>query len=72
MIINRTLKIHKQMKNKPVEIQAQTRIGAYQKRRLPGCLWLMPAFLAIWKAEIERIKVRSQPRQIVLGPASLK
>jgi hypothetical protein len=32
-----------------------------------GCQWLTPVILAIRKAEISRISVQGQPRQIVLN-----
>jgi hypothetical protein len=33
---------------------------------LARCRWLTPAVLVIWEAEIRRIEVQGQPRQIVL------
>jgi hypothetical protein len=33
---------------------------------------LMPVFLATWEAEVERIAVQSQPKQIVLKTLSPK
>jgi hypothetical protein len=35
-----------------------------------GPQWLMPIILATWEAEIRRIEVPSQPRQIVLKTQS--
>jgi hypothetical protein len=37
-----------------------------------GCLWLTPVILATQEAEIRRIVVRSQPREIVLETLSQK
>jgi hypothetical protein len=37
-----------------------------------GCRWLMPMILATQKAEIRRIAVRSQPRQMVHKTQSQK
>jgi hypothetical protein len=39
---------------------------------LAGCWWLIPVILATWEAEIRRIMVRGQPRQIVLKTLSPK
>jgi hypothetical protein len=36
------------------------------------CQWLIPVILATQEAEIRRIKVESQPRQIVNETLSLK
>jgi hypothetical protein len=33
--------------------------------RPAGCWWLVPVILASWEADIRRIEVRGQPRQIV-------
>jgi hypothetical protein len=37
-----------------------------------GCWWLMPVILATHDAEIRRIAVRSQPRQLVCETLSQK
>jgi hypothetical protein len=42
------------------------------KVRRAGCRWLTPVVLATQEAEIRRITVRSQPRQIVCEPLSQK
>jgi hypothetical protein len=42
------------------------------KTILVGCLWLMPVFLGTSRAEIRRIIVQSQPRQIVCETLSQK
>jgi hypothetical protein len=39
---------------------------------LARCWWLIPIIVATWEAEIERIEVRGQPRQIVHMPLSPK
>jgi hypothetical protein len=36
-----------------------------ETRKLSGCQWLTPAILATQKAEIRRIAVQGQPRQMV-------
>jgi hypothetical protein len=36
------------------------------KKEKVGCRWLTPVILATQEAEIRRIRVRSQPRQIVM------
>jgi hypothetical protein len=41
-------------------------------KTLAGCWWLTPAILATQEAEIRRIEVRSQPRQVVPETLSLK
>jgi hypothetical protein len=41
-------------------------------RVLLGCWWLTPVILATQEAEIRRIVVRRQPRQIVLQDPILK
>jgi hypothetical protein len=43
-----------------------------QKGKATGCLWLTPAILATQEAEIRRVTVQSQPRQIVLRNPILK
>jgi hypothetical protein len=43
-----------------------------KKKNQAGCWWLIPVILAIQKAEIRRIMVQSQPRQIVLETLSQK
>jgi hypothetical protein len=35
-----------------------------------GCRWLTPIILATWEAEIRRIKVGGQPKQMVLQTLS--
>jgi hypothetical protein len=45
----------------------------YQYIVTAGCQWLMPVVLTTWEAEIKRIVVGSQPRQIFLwDPFSIK
>jgi hypothetical protein len=41
-------------------------------KELARCLWFMPGILATQKAEIRRIMVQSQPRQIVCETLSQK
>jgi hypothetical protein len=36
-----------------------------EKDKIVGCMWLMPIILITQEAEIRRIVVQSQPRQIV-------
>jgi hypothetical protein len=43
-----------------------------QEIQCAGCQWLMPVILAIQEAEIRRIMVQSQPRQIVCKTLSQK
>jgi hypothetical protein len=40
-------------------------ISFFKKDSLAGSRWLTPVILATQKAEIRRIKVQSQPRQMV-------
>jgi hypothetical protein len=42
------------------------------KRKLARCLWLTPVILATQEAEVRRIVVQSQPRQIVHKTLSQK
>jgi hypothetical protein len=37
-----------------------------------GCWWFTPVILATWEAEIRRIEVQDQPKQIVHETLSLK
>jgi hypothetical protein len=37
----------------------------FQKARIAGCRWLTPVILVTQEAEIRRITVQSQPREIV-------
>jgi hypothetical protein len=53
--INMKIKIHKQRKGK----------DNLRKKVTAGHRWLTPVILATQEAEIRRITVRSQPRQIV-------
>jgi hypothetical protein len=43
-----------------------------KKRKLPGAGWFPPAILAIQEAEIRRIMVQSQSRQIIHEALSRK
>jgi hypothetical protein len=54
---NMIIKLHKTIQ--------KTRIGKKRKRKGARCWWLTPVILATQGAEIRRIEVRSQPRQIV-------
>jgi hypothetical protein len=40
----------------------------YSELIIAGLWWLTPIILGTWEAEIRRIKVQSQPRQIVHRP----
>jgi hypothetical protein len=42
------------------------------KKHIVGRQWLIPAILVTQEAEIRRIVVRSQPRQIILETVSQK
>jgi hypothetical protein len=42
------------------------------KTKAVGCLWLVPIILAILEAEMRRIEVQSQSRQIVIKTLSRK
>jgi hypothetical protein len=44
----------------------------YLKNKLARHWWLTPIILVTWEAEIRRIAVQSQPRQIVLETLSHK
>jgi hypothetical protein len=44
----------------------------YRKEICAGCWWLRPVILGTQEAEIRRIMVRSQPRQIVCKTLSQK
>jgi hypothetical protein len=43
-----------------------------KKKYIVGCWWLTPVILATQEADISRILVQSQPRQIVLETLSQK
>jgi hypothetical protein len=43
-----------------------------KKYRTVRCWWLTPVILATQEAEIKRIKIQSQPQQIVLKTVSKK
>jgi hypothetical protein len=53
---------------KPPSSSADDRLRAVTYllvRIAAGCCWLKPVILATWEAEIGRITVQGQPRQIV-------
>jgi hypothetical protein len=52
-------------KDPPERIRGKTNIAAHKRLWLAGHQWLTPVILAIQEAEISRIAVRNQPRQIV-------
>jgi hypothetical protein len=43
-----------------------------KEKKLNGCWWLTLIILATWEAEIGKIKVRGQPKKIVLKTPSPK
>jgi hypothetical protein len=43
---------------------------SFKKISWAGCWWLTPEILAIQEAEIQRLMIQSQPRQIVWGTVS--
>jgi hypothetical protein len=58
----------------PQKIAGEGKAHLYKtlKKKKSGRWWLMPLGLAIWEAEIRRIKVRSYPKQIVHETSSPK